>query len=246
MLRCRADGDGREACGVADGDEPRIQIQKDGPYLLQGGLPIRRWIIGCDEQGTALEWVAGEEVPTPGESYALCRCGKSGNKPFCDGSHIIEGFDGTETANRTLYLQHAEVLDGPRVTVTDDRDLCAEARFCDAHGGLWNRVGKADDAEEAAGVVAQARLCPGGRYTPWDNASGVALEPDLEPSVGLVEDPSLECSGPLWVRGGVPVTSADGTMYEVRNRVTLCRCGASCNKPFCDGTHIGTHFTDER
>ena len=52
-------------------------------------------------------------------------------------------------------------------------------------------------------------------------------------------------SGPLWVRGGVPVVSADGTPYEIRNRVTLCRCGASQNKPFCDGSHASIGFTDE-
>jgi CDGSH-type Zn-finger protein len=46
------------------------------------------------------------------------------------------------------------------------------------------------------------------------------------------------------VKGGVPVESADGTVYEVRNRVTLCRCGKSTNKPFCDGTHIDVNFKD--
>lgn len=51
--------------------------------------------------------------------------------------------------------------------------------------------------------------------------------------------------GPLWVRGGIPVESSDGATYEVRNRVTLCRCGRSSNKPFCDGTHKGVGFRDE-
>jgi CDGSH-type Zn-finger protein len=48
----------------------------------------------------------------------------------------------------------------------------------------------------------------------------------------------------LWVRGGIPVISADGFAYEVRNRVTLCRCGASANKPFCDGSHYKISFRD--
>ena len=38
--------------------------------------------------------------------------------------------------------------------------------------------------------------------------------------------------------------SADGTTYEIRNRVTLCRCGASQNKPFCDGSHWEVEFRD--
>jgi CDGSH-type Zn-finger protein len=51
-------------------------------------------------------------------------------------------------------------------------------------------------------------------------------------------------NGPLWVRGGVSVEAADGFEYEVRNRVTLCRCGQSNNKPFCDGSHWDVGFKD--
>jgi CDGSH-type Zn-finger protein len=50
--------------------------------------------------------------------------------------------------------------------------------------------------------------------------------------------------GPLLVRGGIPVESEDGRPYEVRNRVTLCRCGHSRNKPFCDGTHDQIGFRE--
>ena len=61
---------------------------------------------------------------------------------------------------------------------------------------------------------------------------------------GVIEDPAERVSGPLWVRGGIPVIAADGFAYEVRNRVTLCRCGASANKPFCDGSHFKVGFRD--
>jgi len=40
------------------------------------------------------------------------------------------------------------------------------------------------------------------------------------------------------------VEASDGTTYEVRDRVTLCRCGHSSNKPFCDGTHKVVGFRD--
>ena len=70
----------------------------------------------------------------------------------------------------------------------------------------------------------------------WLGASPV--EPELAPEVGVVDD------GPLFVTGRVPVTLADGTAYEVRARMTLCRCGGSKNKPFCDGTHAELGFTD--
>lgn len=72
-----------------------------------------------------------------------------------------------------------------------------------------------------------------------DQQTGAPLEPALEKSIGLIEDPVQEYSGPRWVRGGVPITSADGHAYEVRNRVTLCRCGNSTNMPFCNVAHAG-------
>jgi CDGSH-type Zn-finger protein len=63
------------------------------------------------------------------------------------------------------------------------------------------------------------------------------VEPQLEKSIGLIEDPSKGVDGPFWVRGGIPVYSAEWELYEIRNRMTLCRCGKSANKPFCDSSH---------
>jgi len=61
----------------------------------------------------------------------------------------------------------------------------------------------------------------------------------------VVDDPTPHGGGPLGLRGGIPVIAADGFAYEVRNRVTLCRCGQSKNKPFCDGTHAAIKFRGE-
>jgi hypothetical protein len=76
----------------------------------------------------------------------------------------------------------------------------------------------------------------------WDNETGKPVEPEYEPSIALIEDPAKNCSGPVWLRGGIQVIGADGFKYELRNRVTLCRCGASQNKPFCDGQHAAIGF----
>lgn len=92
-------------------------------------------------------------------------------------------------------------------------------------------------------AIEEAQLCPSGRYVACDS-EGRALEPKLEPSIVLVQDPQLGVSGPLFVRGGIEVVDAEGELYEVRNRVTLCRCGSSANKPFCEGLHIGADFKD--
>jgi CDGSH-type Zn-finger protein len=77
-----------------------------------------------------------------------------------------------------------------------------------------------------------------------DKETGKEIEHELPSSIGIVEDPSLNCSGPLWIRGDITIESSDGTQYEKRNRVTLCRCGASGNKPFCNGGHASIKFND--
>ena len=176
-------------------------------------------------------------------TYALCRCGQSANKPFCDGSHVRVGFDGTETASRDPYLTQATEQVGPNLILTDAEPLCAFARFCDVAGQVWNLV-EQEGPEAARLTVQEAGLCPSGRLVAWDREAKKALEPDLDASIGIVEDPKEGVAGPIWVRGGIPISSADGHTYETRNRVTLCRCGASKNKPFCDASHVSIGFTD--
>ena len=91
-------------------------------------------------------------------------------------------------------------------------------------------------------MSAQIGQCPSGRLVARDNATGQAIEPALTPSLVLVEDPYEASSGPIFVRGGVEIIGADGVAWETRNRVTLCRCGQSKTKPFCDGTHSKVGF----
>jgi hypothetical protein len=83
----------------------------------------------------------------------------------------------------------------------------------------------------------EAAHCPAGRLVIWVKATGKAIVPKFAPSLGLIEDTEKKVGGPISVRGGVPVISAKGKTYEIRNRLTLCRCGSSANKPFCDGSH---------
>jgi CDGSH-type Zn-finger protein len=219
----------------------KVKITKDGPYLVSGNLPLSKQTIGTNSAGESVRWRAGQAYP-PQAQYALCRCGQSANKPFCDGSHTKVGFDGTETASREIYQRQATVMHGPSMSLTDVESLCASARFCDPHGQVWNLVNETDNPGAKKNFIAESGNCPSGRLVAWDNATGKSIEPKFAPSIGLIEDPANACSGPVWVRGGVQVIGADDFAYEVRNRVTLCRCGASQNKPFCDGTHVSIKF----
>jgi CDGSH-type Zn-finger protein len=220
----------------------KVVVVKNGPYLVSGNLPLAKESIVSDSEGYPVEWSSGDHYPDQ-ENYALCRCGQSENKPYCDGIHAKIDFDGTETASRKKYLEQAEKTSGPDLVLADARELCVHAGFCDRAGGIWELTKDSDDLKSKGIAIQEAGNCPSGRLVIWDKKTGKPIEPQLEPSISLVE-PGKGVSGPIWVKGGVPLESSDGTQYETRNRVTLCRCGKSGNKPFCDGSHISMGFTD--
>ena len=223
--------------------EPSITVSKNGPYLVKGSLPVAMQTITPNAEGASWEWAEGRHFEA-GAQYALCRCGGSAKKPFCDGTHAKIHFDGTETADRGLYEDRAKTMVGQALELKDDESLCAFARFCDSHGSVWRQIYHKDNPELHELLMHEVPRCPSGRLVLLEKATDKAIEPKLEESIGVVEDPQEKCSGPLWVRGGVQVISADGEEYEQRNRVTLCRCGASQNKPFCDGSHASIKFQD--
>jgi hypothetical protein len=142
------------------------------------------------------------------------------------------------------YARQAETIDGPTMVLSDAENLCAFARFCDPGGKIWSLIERTDEPEVRQLTIHEATHCPAGRLVLHDKKTHQEIEPPLPPSIGVVEDPALGCSGPLWVRGGITVESHDGKRYEKRNRVTLCRCGASENKPFCNGAHASMKFKD--
>jgi len=221
-------------------DNPRIKVTEDGPYLVTGNVPLYEKKITPRGKGYVLE--PGRELPQA-ESYALCRCGASKHKPFCDGSHVAAGFVGTETASRLTYDERAGLLEGPGVDMLDD-GRCAFARFCHQERGVaWDLVKASDDEECRDEAIQAASGCPAGRLVAVDHDRG-EIEPEYPPSVFIVQDPEKDASAGIFVRGGIPIESADGHEYEIRNRVALCRCGASRNKPFCDARHVAIQFLD--
>jgi CDGSH-type Zn-finger protein len=224
-------------------NNPKIKITKDGPYIVTGKIPLAKEIIVCDNKNIPIKWEKGEEYSMR-ESYTLCRCGKTKNPPFCDGTHTEIKFDGTETANRKSYYEQAEITEGPELDLADVVRLCASARFCDKSIGTWRLTERSNNPKFKSLAIETANNCPSGRLVIIDKKTDKPIEPDFEPSISLVEDPHSITSGSIWVKGCVPIESADGTLYETRNRVTLCRCGKSDNKPFCNGAHITAKYND--
>ena len=204
---------------------PRIEPTENGPYLVEGL--------------TSLSNSKGEKLETK-EKVWLCRCGGSNNKPFCDGTHKKNGFDGGKLADGSLDKRD-DYAKGP-LTVHDNRGLCAHIGRCT--DGLpavfrlrqepWIDPAGADDET----IAGQVRHCPSGALS--HSVDGVEhRDQEHEPGILVSKD------GPYFVTGGIDLSAdewGDGASHE---HYTLCRCGGSKNKPFCDGTHW-KGFKDEK
>ena len=226
----------------------RIDIQENGPYLVRGGVPLLVLRITTDESGAAVSYRETYRFPLQ-ETYALCRCGADKKKPFCDGTHATCGFKGAETAGHRDFSDDAVALPGAGITLLDAERYCMGGLFCHKDRGTWEETRHSADAgaageSAAASARESAALCPSGRLVMWDARLEQTVESELEPSIALLEGPRAEVSSALWVRGAIPIFGADGRPYEPRNRTTLCRCGHSRQKPYCDGSHCRIHFTD--
>jgi len=224
----------------ADRPDGRIVVQPNGPYLVSGAVMIKRRTIVRSEHRDPMIWQTKAEVKA-GDPVALCRCGGSANKPFCDGTHATTGFDGTESASTGPYGERATVYEGTGVVVRDDRSICEHAGFCGNRlTTVWKMVsGSAtDDSVVRTQMMSMIERCPSGALTYRLTAEGDDVEPELAYEIAVTDD------GPYFVTGGVPIERSDGLPLETRNRVTLCRCGQSANKPLCDGSHKEAGFRD--
>ena len=217
-----------------------VKITKNGPYLVSADIPLKKLQIEPFEPKHVMDYDTAPHVQNG--FYALCRCGKSKNAPFCDGAHVKVHFDGTETADKAPYIERVSVAEGEHLQVLDD-DRCVFARFChQKHGSVWDLL-KEDDVKYKDEIIRGASLCPAGRLTAMDENG--TYEYTYVPQILVVEDPQEGVSAGLFVQGGITVIGSDGEAYEVRNRVALCRCGNSENKPFCDSLHVSSKYRAE-
>jgi CDGSH-type Zn-finger protein len=224
--------------------ERRIVVMPNGPYLVYGDIPLVRKRKVVAENGESVTWEKTQAFLTE-ETYALCRCGESGSKPFCDGSHARVGFDGSEADDPRAADERQLVHEGNGIVVRRDLSLCMHARFCVGRlRKIPEMMPDTSDSDMRAHIIGLIEHCPSGSYTYALEEDGPEIEPDLPISIS-VTSAEAPLAGPLWVTGGIPVARADGEPFETRNRVTLCRCGHSNTKPLCDGTHLEIEFHDD-
>ncbi len=209
--------------------EPDIKITSNGPYQINADLPITPKRIVRSPEGDPLTWATDEPLPHDTPTW-LCRCGQSSHKPFCDGTHVKVGFEGTEVASTETFSDVEKVYEGIGIKVHRVGPICQHASFCANQSTDWfQMLPDTDDITVKGRVIDMIEHCPSGALV--CEIDDEIIEPNYPKAISPVED------GPYWVTGGVTIERSDGITLEVRNRVTLCRCGHSKNQPLCDGTH---------
>ena len=182
------------------------------------------------------------------QGIALCRCGSSKNKPFCDGTHSVTRFS-TENANnnnnKTSSRRKSYV--GSKITIHDNRRICSHAAECVKNLPSTFRLNQKpwinpdDEATAIEKIIETIRKCPSGALSySIDNIE--YRDYNGEPLVKVSKD------GPYLVSGGVELITGEVEFpnYASKEHYTLCRCGASNNKPFCDGSHSTVNFKDDK
>ncbi len=130
------------------------------------------------------------------------------------------------------------------ITVVWKPGICAHAAFCanqlgevfDPNKRPWINVAGATTER----IIEQVNKCPSGALSFYYNDEKKAGEqPTAAGTESVVE---VSANGPLLVHGNIIVKNPDGGETK-HNRITaLCRCGASGNKPYCDGAHKKIDF----
>ncbi|MEE9270576.1 MAG: CDGSH iron-sulfur domain-containing protein [Candidatus Krumholzibacteria bacterium] len=206
--------------------KPTIEPLENGPYIVKGLESMKN--------------AKGEDIPTKPQ-MALCRCGQSANKPFCDGTHKSINFSSKKLSNASLNKR--DDYKGKQITVHDNRGICAHAGFCtDTLSSVFKLKSEPwidPDGAEVDAVIAQVKRCPSGALS--YSIDGVEHRPqDRDPLIFVAKN------GPYAIQGGVELVGHSFGEGASTEHFDVCRCGGSKNKPFCDGTHWTVEFdTDE-
>jgi CDGSH-type Zn-finger protein len=207
-----------ESTGVAS-----IEPEPNGPYVVTGITDFRN--------------AKGEAIQTEPTMY-LCRCGGSSQKPFCDGTHEKIGFSGERLSDPSQSKTDDYV--GKELTIHDNRFMCAHAGFCTKNSPNVFSVATEPwinpDRDPAAKTIETIKMCPSGALSYTVN-NILYRDQVRAPCIHVTKN------GPLFVVGGPELKDEARPLSP--EHYALCRCGASKNKPFCDGSHFRARFKDD-
>ncbi|HXO06688.1 MAG TPA: CDGSH iron-sulfur domain-containing protein [Solirubrobacteraceae bacterium] len=237
-LACRfAPGDSQLVDGLREmqAELPAaIQSERNGPYLVTNANHLADWL--------------GTPLPTLPQ-MALCRCGGSKTKPFCDGTHAEIGFTDEKDPNRVA--DRRDTYRGQQLTILDNRGICQHSGYCTDRLATVFRVDQEPFVAPSGGrmdeIIRAVRSCPSGALS--YALDGVEERADVDHHDTRV--PSIEVSkdGPYRITGGIGLLGPEGEGQEQgtgasTEHYALCRCGQSQNKPFCSGMHWHVDFKD--
>jgi CDGSH-type Zn-finger protein/truncated hemoglobin YjbI len=219
------------ASGQANLDA-EVRVALDGPYLVTNIKQFTNWL--------------GEELRlTP--QMALCRCGQSSIKPYCDGTHAQSGFSGVKDAKRVSDRRDA--YKGQQLEILDNRGICAHSGFCTDRLDSVFHVGQEPFVTPSGGrldeIIQSVRACPSGAlsYAMDGVEAHNQVDQNRPASIDVSKDGPYRITGTLGLvdEHGSDIPRAEGSSRE---HFSLCRCGHSQNKPFCSGMHWSIQFKD--
>jgi CDGSH-type Zn-finger protein len=205
--------------------KPSIKPTLDGPYVVKD-----------------LKNLANRKGPIESkETMALCRCGGSANKPFCDGTHKKIGFSSAKLEGRVEDKR--ENYKGKKITIHDNRGICAHAGRCTDGLASVFRLNEEPwihpDGASVEEIIATIQKCPSGALS-YSVEDVEHRDRDSEPTIFVAPN------GPYLVSGGPDLVDTPRAEGASKEHFTMCRCGGSKNKPYCDGTHWYNEFKDDK
>ena len=207
--------------------KPMVVFYAYSPYIVVGQPP-------CINS-------KGETIQLP-PIATLCRCGKSESKPFCDGTHGKIGFAGIKEPDR----REDKVIEypGKEITIFDNRGVCSADGACVRESPKVFQNDKKPDwvfpnEDDIKKTIRTIEKCPSGALSYMTGTERIQ-DLDREPAIKVAKN------GPLEFVGWIDLIDDQESKPESKEHYTLCRCGASKNKPFCDNRHKKSEFVDEK
>jgi CDGSH-type Zn-finger protein len=191
-----------------------IQVFPNGPMEVRNATSVR---------------FGSKDIETDGSPLYICRCGQSANAPFCDGTHSKIGFDGGCEAPKH---EDVRLWQGKTIRTVFNPNACMHVFNCKPLKELRARE-LAGDATAAADIIRVIGTCPSGALS-YETTDDVQTpeSPALPTDVEIMEGGEVRIQRDFDINASIP-----GKLGA--ERATLCRCGDSKNKPWCDGRHKG-------
>ncbi len=190
----------------------KVKIIENGPILVSDFDSIRY----CDET-LNIE-----------NRASLCRCGSSQNAPFCDGSHIEAKFSDENTLPEQNGIRTWE---GKTIKTYFNSNICMHAAVCQPLDELRKKNAENGDQDAANEIAEIVTNCPSGALSFEMIDQVTEVEFDSSNEIEIVE------GGEIRFRCQIECSEIEIQERQPGNRITLCRCGLSKNKPFCDASH---------